>query len=144
MATFTSTACQTSSGGFFLNPPRYIENGVVARSASYTKTAAESAGDVYLMCPVPKGAQIVDVILQPTMGGGSVTMNCGDAGSATRYGSLSCAASIAVHAAAGVGYSYSVDDSIKLTVGTATSASAVGSFRLTVLYQFDNATDGNG
>lgn len=144
MATFTSTACQTSSAGFFLNPPRYIQNGVVARSASYAKTAAESAGDVYMMIPVPRGAQVIDVILQPTMGGGSVTMNVGDSGSATRYGSLSCAGSIAIHAAAGLGYSYSVDDVIKCTVGTATSASAVGSFRLTALYQFDNATDGNG
>lgn len=144
MATFTTSSAQTNAGGFFLNPPRYIENGLVARSASYTKTAAESAGDVYLMLPIPKGAQMVDLILQPTMGGGSVTMNVGDAGSATRYGSLSCAASIAVHAASGIGYSYSVDDTIKMTVGTATSASAVGSFRLTAIYQFDNAPDGNG
>lgn len=144
MATFTSTAAQTNSGGFFLNPPKYLEQGVVARSANYVKTAAESVGDVYLMVPIPRGAQMIDVILQPAMGGGAVTMNCGDSGSATRYGSLSCNGTLAVHALNGVGYSYSVDDVIKLAVGTATSASAVGSFRLTCLYQFDNATDGNG
>lgn len=145
MATLTSSACQTlGTTGFFLNPPKYLEEGVVARSAIYTFVAAQSAGDVIQMVPVPKGCQIVDVWTNWQLGGGALTVNVGDGGSTGRYNaSLSSNVANVQRSNNGLGYSYSVDDTIDIVVGTATSASAAGSVRLTVLYSMDASTDGN-
>lgn len=146
MATFTTSACQTSSSGFFLSPPKYIENGLIARSAAYTFTAAQSAGDVIQMIPVPKGAQVIDVRATPSnMGGVNFTFGIGDGGSTTRYAnSLSTSANgaVAMLSVPGVGYSYSVDDTVDIIMQTATSASAAGTIRLTVLYTMDAGTGG--
>lgn len=147
MATLTASSCQTSSGGFFLSPPRYVENGVVARSAAYTYAAAQSAGDVIQMVPIPKGALILDVITNDTSPGGvQYTYTVGDGNSTTRYNaaaSASGASGLVVHATRGVGYSYSTDDTIDIGISAITSASAGGTIRLTVFYSFDNAPDGN-
>ena len=146
MATLTSTACQTSSGGFFLNPPKYIDEGVIARTALYTFAAAQSAGDIIQMVPVPKGAHIHDVIANyGGLGGGALTTTVGDGNSATRYnGSVSTNLANVVRATAGLGYSYSAEDTIDMVVGTATSATAGVTVRLTVIYSMDQTLDGTG
>lgn len=142
MATLTSTACQTSASGFFLNPPKYIQNGVISRTAIYTKTAAESAGDVIQMVPVPKGASIVDVYAVFGLGGGATTLNIGDGNSTGRFAaSVSSNVAVVQRANVGLGYSYSAEDTIDIVIGTATSATAVGTYRLTVLYAMDQAGD---
>lgn len=146
MATITSSACQTlNGGGSFINPPKFIENGVIARTAQITFSAAQSAGDVLQMVPVPRGAHVHDVIVNyGGLGGASLTTTVGDGNSASRYnGSVSTNLANVVRATAGVGYSYSTDDTIDVVVGTATSASAGTTIRLTVLYSMDQATDGN-
>lgn len=147
MATFTSTACQTSASGFFLNPPKYIENGVIARSAIFTFGLAQSAGDVIQMVPVPKGAVVHDVIPVFLPGAtANVTYGVGDGGSAGRYlnsFSTSGNGAVARLLTAGLGYSYSAEDTIDITIQTAGSASAGGTVRLTVLYSMDQATDGS-
>lgn len=145
MATLTSTACQTNASGFFLNPPKYIENGVVAKSAVYTFTAAQSAGDIIQMVPVPKGAHIIDVQVQfpgQSAAGISATYAVGDGTTAGRF-LISTSAFTIVHAALGLGYSYSAEDTIDLSFSSVTSATAGGTVRLTVMYAFDMATDGN-
>jgi hypothetical protein len=144
MATFTSTACQTSSSGFFLNAPKFIENGVIARTALHTFSVAQSSGDIVQMVPVPKGAHIHDVIVNYSgLGGAAVTTTVGDGNSATRYnGSVSSNLANVVRATAGLGYSYSAEDTIDIVIGTATSASAATSIRLTVVYSMDQALDG--
>lgn len=147
MATFTASSAQTNASGFFLNPPRYIENGVVARSAAYTFTAAQSAGDVIQMVPIPRGAMVIDVVMSMSnMGGANFTYGVGDGNATTRYlNSMSTSANGQVTRPfiAGGGYSYSTDDTIDVIMQTAGSASAVGTIRLTVMYSFDNAGDGN-
>lgn len=146
MATLTSTACQASASGFFLNPPKFIENGVIARTALYTFAAAQSAGDIVQMVPVPKGAHIHDVIaVYAGLGGGALTTTVGDGNSATRYnGSVSTNLASVVRATAGLGYSYSAEDTIDVVVGTATSATAGVTMRLTVIYSMDQSQDGTG
>lgn len=144
MATLTSTACQTSASGFFLNPPRYIENGVVARSAQYTFGLAESAGDILQMIPIPKGAMVIDTQVQVNgHTGGNGTLQVGDGNSATRYSTNSYSVSAVGRMVQGLGYSYSAEDTIDVTFNAVTTGTAVGTIRLTVLYSFDNATDGN-
>lgn len=148
MATLTSTACQTSSGGFFLNPPKYIEQGMIVRGVTYTFAAAQSAGDVIQMMPIPKGAVVADVIANfAGLGGASLTVtSIGDGNSTGRYGFNSVSTNVAnvVRATKGVGYSYSAEDTIDIIIGTATSASAGTTVYLEVLYSMDQSTDGQG
>jgi len=142
MATFTASAAQTQNT-FFLNPPKYLEEGVIARTSQYTFTAAQSAGDVIQMLPVPKGASVVGLFTVWGLGGAAITANIGDTASSGRYyTSMSSNTALVQYANAGLGYSYSVDTVLTVTVGTATSASAAGTVRLTVLYQMDQCTDG--
>jgi len=147
MATLQSSACLTNNSGFFLNPPKYNEKNVVGRSVLYTFVAAQSAGDVIQMIPVPKGAVVLDLAVQWALGAGAAITqgSIGDGNSANRYyGSLSASAgNTIVHMTTGLGYSYSAEDTIDIVVGTATSASAAGTVRMTVLYAFDQAADGN-
>jgi len=145
MATFTSTACQTNVSGFFLSPPKFIENGCVVRSAVQAFTAAQSAGDVFQMVPVPRGCQINDIIVQTSgFTGGLVTVGVGDGGSTKRFGSASSSANNAVRPnLASIGYSYSVDDTIDILIDAVSTATATGTVRLTVFYSMDQSTDGN-
>lgn len=138
MATLTASAAQSTSQA------KYLDHGCVARSAIYTFTAAQSAGDVIQMVKVPKGAHVHEVIQVWSLGGAALTVTVGDGDSAARYnGSTSTNVATVVRATAGLGYSYSAEDTVDITVGTATSASAAGTVRLTVLYSMDQSTDGS-
>lgn len=145
MAVLTSTACQTSGSGFFLNPPKYIENGVIARSVIYTFAANQSAGDIVQMVPVPKGAHVTDVIAQikgKGAGADFVLNGVGDGNLQTRFVTTSASGSAVARLTNGLGYSYSVEDTIDVRIGTITSATAGGSLRLTVMYAMDQSTGG--
>lgn len=158
MATYTSTACQTFlTSGFFTSPPKYLEEGVVAKSVQFVYGTASgglsaSSGDVIQMCNVPKGCNILDVQLdvQGMATGSNVAFNVGDGNSTNRYiASASVAAAIAggaifrMNNAQGGGYSYSVDDTIDVVVGTIGSMSGQAILRLVVTYAMDQSTDGN-
>lgn len=145
MATYTSSACQTNAAGFFLNPPKYIEQGMIVRSALYTFTANQSAGDIVQMVPIPKGAQIADLSCQidgKAAGADFVLNGIGDGNSVTRYSATSASGSAVTRLTNGLGYSYSTEDTIDVRIGTVTSATAGGSLRLTVTYSMDQSTDG--
>lgn len=163
-ATYTSTACQTTAGGFFLNPPKYIENGVVARSAVMTLPWSASNTAVAQMVPVPKGCQIVDVILAWDTAGTTTqfTFNVGDGNATGRFiTSISATGSGVAHAGygiafsgsnvqsiystqGGIGYSYSAEDTVDVfaTAVASGSTTPAGTIRLTVLYSMDQSTDG--
>jgi hypothetical protein len=148
MATYTATAAQTNSSGFFLKSPKYNEKGVQAVTVAYNFTAAQSAGDVIFLAPIAKSAVLLDAYVTLTgFGGAAITLTgLGDSGSNNRYiGSLSTNGATAVlqRATQGVCYSYSAEDILRVTIGTATSASAVGTVRVTALFAFDQAADAN-
>lgn len=161
--TFTSTACQTfGTTGFFLNPPRYIEEGMVVRAATFNFGApyasiSATAGAIIQMVPIPKGAQVHDLVLQwDALGGGVYTVTVGDTGNASRYiGSTSVTSSAVTRMGmnlsgavltslqnGGMGYSYSADTTINITIGTATNATATGAVRVSVYYSMDNNQKG--
>jgi len=145
MATYTATACQTNASGFFLHPPKYNEKGVQCITAQFTFTAAQSAGDVFQMVPIAKGAVIHDVFVSTTgFTGGLATLGIGDGSSTKRFGSASISANVSVRPnQAAIGYSYSVDDTIDLLIDAVSTATATGTIRLSVFFSFDQAQDGN-
>jgi hypothetical protein len=146
VTTLTSTACQTfGTTGFFISPPKYLEEGYIVKSATYTFTAAQSVGDVIQMVNVAKGCQLIDLIIQPTMssGQGSFTFGVGDNVNTTRYGtSLSTSGNGVVRLNQGSGYSYSADNVIQITMQTVTSATTSATLRLTAMFSFDQNQKG--
>lgn len=144
MATFTATAAQTNSSGFFLSPPKYNEKGVQARTVQYIPTVAESAGDVWQVLVIPKGAVVLDGYVQVAgHTGGNGTFAVGDSGAAARFGSLSYSVSGVLRFTQGLGYSYSADTVIQISNASVTTGTATGTVRLCITYAFDQAADGN-
>lgn len=146
MATLTASAAQS------VVPAKYAVNGVISRVVSYSLGATAnpnlSTGDVIQMVRVPAGAVVLDVrVVVDQLSGGNYTITVGDGNSAGRYyGSLSTGSTSAVftqtNAAfvpSSIGYSYSAEDTIDITVGTATTATASGVVRLAISYTLDNA-----
>ena len=138
MATLTATAAQSTV------PAKFAINRDITRVVSYTCNPALSAGDVIQMMRVPAGAQILNLRFWTDLfGGGNATITgVGDGVSANRFmGSASTSNSLAAAlllTPQSIGYSYSVEDTIDITIGTVTSASAVGVLWLSVLYTNDN------
>lgn len=148
--TFTATSCQTNASGFFLNPPKYIENGQIVRTCviNLNSIASATASAVIQMVPVPRGASINEVKLTiDAAGSATYILNVGDGTTNNRFITVSTAsvgsATVRMNNPAGDGYSYSADDTIDITMGGAGTTSAQGVVRLTVWYSMDQATDGN-
>lgn len=149
MATLTAVGAQSTVSA------KYRINGPVTLIADYSLGATGnpnlSTGDVIQMMKVPRGANMLSVVLiVDQLSGGNYTFNIGDGLLATRYfTSLSSGSTSAMfignNAAAnmsGIGYSYSADDTVNITVGTATTATASGVLRLIVSYTMDNWDSG--
>lgn len=139
MATLTASAAQSTV------PAKYQINGEVARFVTYTVSANLSAGDVIQMLKVPSGACVISLDLwTDQFGTSNATIGgVGDGNSAARYiGSTSTSSSLAAIVSinpSAIGYSYSAEDTIDVTIGTVTSASNVGVIALRVRYTMDNA-----
>jgi len=116
---------------------------MVVRSATFTWTAAQSAGDVVQMIPIPKGAQIAAVACQldGKAAGADIAVGVGDGNTTTRF-IATLSGSAVTQMVNGLGYSYSVEDTIDVRVSSVASATAGGTIRLTVSYSMDQATDG--
>lgn len=157
-ATYTASAAQTVNG-FFINPPKYIENGMVLRSCSIPIPFSASNTCTIQMMPIPKGAQVYDLMFAWDTAGTTTqfTASIGDNGSVGRYltsGSFTASGVLRLGGAAGsaisgpyanFGYSYSADSVLQLTVTAVASGSTTpaGNLRLSVLYTMDQSTDGN-
>lgn len=145
MATLTASAAQSTV------PAKYHEIATIHRVVDYSIGATAnpnlSTGDVIQMVKVPKGCIITDLKLAvDALTGGNYTFTIGDSGNAARYfGSLSSGSTSALYImtnaaanASSMGYSYSIEDAISITVGTATTATAAGVLRLFVSYTNEN------
>ena len=120
--------------------PRAIHAGVNSIISVYSATADASAGDVIQMVKVPKGAKVHSVSISGHAGAESQGLSVGDGNSATRYqGTTSAsAASVISHNTAGLGYEYTADDTIDVTVDDLTSASIMGAITMVVQYSMDD------
>ena len=132
MATTTASAAQSTA-------PAYNNvNGTITRIVTYTIVASASAGDVIQMVKVPMGAIVSSVRFAMNGHSGVLTVNVGDGNDVSAYAASVVLSGSAVALASipsrGIGRSYSAEDTIDITFSTVTSASAVGSVRLTVFY----------
>lgn len=161
MTTLTSTACQTfGTTGFFLAPPKYVEDTYIVRAVTYTGLSiTASVTAVLQMVPIPKGVQVHDCILYwKGLAGTSITVSVGDplnnnrfiqsasctaASGVARLGQLSNLANAGI-GAGGFGYSYSAETTINiyLTANGSGSSVAAANFRLAVMYSADNNQKG--
>lgn len=161
--TFTSTACQTfQNTGFFINPPKFIEEGMIVRAVSFPLSPiSATASAIIQMVPVPRGCQIHDVVLSWDMagGGGGYTIAVGDGNGDQRYinggtsmtgsgvlrlGMALSAGSLIINQGGvlAMGYSYSVDDTIDIKIITQGAYGASATVRLQILYSMDNNQKG--
>jgi hypothetical protein len=113
---------------------------VISRSVKHTLTKNMGSLDILQLIPIPKGAQIIDLIFVASCTS-ECTMDVGDAASTARF--LKSITSVKAHqlhrpnadaGMAGFMFQYTEDDTIDLKILTSSmdSASAVG---LTVLYK---------
>lgn len=131
MATITATAAQSNV------PAKALVTGVNAVEGVYTISTALSNGDVIQMVRVPSGAKIVDVMLVVDHQNSASVFNVGDGGDVDRYiASRSTSGVAQINTLIGLGYSFSAEDTIDIQA-VVTTATAVGSLRLRVLYQLD-------
>lgn len=100
------------------------DTGYNTEVATWTKTVTANNGDVVEGLKVRKGWVIYDVTVK-FAGTASATVTVGDAGDADRFVSSTSTAAdgmVRLNNAAGVGYEYTADDTIDLTIGGANVA----------------------
>ncbi len=137
MATFTATAARTGASAYGHG---LASNGKTVYS-EYTLTAALALNDVIQMQRVPKGAKIMDVTLHADDidGGTTSVLAVGDGGDIDRFitGSTIGQAggtTTAIVRSTGVGYEYTVEDTIDVTCTTAPTSGTTGTLKLIVRY----------
>ena len=131
----TKTATKVSAGV----QPKGLSVGLVAVTSVWSLTSSNSAGDVIQMVKVPKGATPVYVSLTGA-GTGVGSVNVGDGVSAARYISnyLNSAASVmSVINTNYTPYTYSVDDTIDITVSAVSVGTVAGAFVMTAIFAMD-------
>lgn len=122
--------------------PKGLHVGLVAVTCTYSLGASLSAGDVIQMIKVPAGATVVDLKLSSTGLTSTGSANVGDGISAARYVSaylFSAGATIARVNTAYVPYTYSLDDTIDITVSAVSVSALAGAFNLTAVFSMDIA-----
>lgn len=134
MASYSSSAMSTVAPGRVY--------GSNFRYAAYSGTFSASVSDDISMMRLPRNAVIENIIVGGTVAATAATLQIGDdAGSKTRYGtvSLSNAATTTWNINAGINYHYSLSDDDKevtllLTASANTSASGSCSIHMGVWY----------
>jgi hypothetical protein len=131
----TKTATKVAAGV----QPKGLSVGLVAVTSVWSLTSSNSAGDVIQMVKVPKGATPIYVSLSGA-GTGVGSVNVGDGVSAARYISnyLNSAASVmSVINTNYTPYTYSVDDTIDITVSAVSVGTVAGAFVMTAVFAMD-------
>lgn len=144
MAAYSTAAAATNI------VPKAVHVGTNWVCGTYSSTTALSAGDVISMCKIPRGGRLIGLIIQGAVVGTSGGFGIGDAGSATRHGTISLTATSTTlyPATFKPGFTYlSAGDSanewlILATVGEVTSNSGGGSFNVFAGYVMDGLSPG--
>ncbi len=117
--------------------PRKVHAGMNHAFGKYVATAALSAGDVVQMVSVPNGATIHEIKISKAAWR-NYTATVGDGAVTDRYqAAISCSATLVVtrgDALTGVGYTYSVGDTIDVVTTAVTSATNSATLIMEVTY----------
>lgn len=117
---------------------------ITAVKATYTVVSNLTAADTLTMVKVPAGASILSVVAAASASiGATATASIGDAGSATRFVAAAqfgqgAAQSIYIPAATGVGYKYTSDTDIIITIATLATPATGAVITLTVVYSMQD------
>lgn len=135
MATRTSTKVTAGT------QPKGLRVGLVAVTAEYSVAAGTSlsAGDVIQMVKVPAGATPIYVAL--SNGSGDALITVGDTAVTNRYitsvTQSSAQPQIRTINSNFVPYTYSVDGTIDITIGTVSVGTITGGFRLQAIFSMN-------
>lgn len=133
----TKTSAKVTAGTM----AKGLRVGLVAVTAEYSVTAGNSlsAGDVIQMVKVPAGATPIYVAI--SNGSGDALITVGDTASAARYISSvtqsSAQPQIRTINTASAPYTYSIDSTIDITIGTVSVGTITGGFALTAIFSMD-------
>lgn len=134
----TLVAGKTSAGV----QPKGLRVGLIAVTSVYSIAASLSTGDVIQMIKVPANATPVFMVVS-SAGSGAGSVNVGDGVDTDRYiqnaGISASGVPVFLNNAAFVPYTYSVDDTIDVTVSASVSFSpgASGSITLMAIFSMD-------
>lgn len=135
MATLTTT--RTTSG---TTSARFVHEGVYSDFVSYSFTANPSAGDVVQLFRVPRGARVLD--LQVVCNRAS-EYGVGDGNDDNRFIATAAVAAATVAGGvminAGLNYEYTADDTIDLTIASA-SATTDYTFKAQITLSVDGSS----
>lgn len=139
MATLTATAAASAV------EPRNIHAGLQSVSVEYNSgsTAISDSATTVLMCKVPNGATIVDVIEYHTTGAATCPVDVGVQGALAAFNSAGTQGT-ANHASTGIPYKVSLSDDATnqfvYVTATPTAGTTTASFKcnLTVMYCMDD------
>lgn len=132
MATYTHARAAAGA------QPRAVHAGVNSATAEYSFSNTMSSGDIINFFKIPAGAVVIDVITRATITAGmAVQFGVGDTSVTERY-NASISATGVNRATAGVPFSYSAADTIRVYVTGTGSLCTGGTIRVTVLYKMDD------
>lgn len=115
-----------------------VHAGVNSETAEYSFSNTMSSGDIINMFNIPAGAVVVDVVTRYTQVSGMVgQLGVGDTSVTERY-QASISASGVSRATAGIPFSYSANDTIRVYVTGTGSLCTGGTIRVTVFYKMDD------
>jgi hypothetical protein len=138
-STFTATTARSTASAY----GHGLASNAKAVIGTYEITAALVINDVFQMVKVPTGAVILDVTLWTDdleSSGTASVLAVGDGGAAARFITTSAVGQAggrqAMNVINGVGYAYTVEDTIDVSVTTApTTGATSGTITLVVIYQ---------
>jgi len=132
MATYTHPRAATGAS------VKAVHAGVNSETVEYSFSNTMSGGDIVNMFKIPAGAVVVDVITRYTQVSGMVgQFGVGDTSVTERY-QASISATGVSRATAGIPFSYSADDTIRVYITGVGSLCTGGTIRVTVLYKMDD------
>lgn len=115
-----------------------VHAGVNSETAEYSFSNTMSGGDIINMFKMPPGAVVVDVTTRYTAVSGMVAQfGVGDQSVTERY-QASISATGVTRASAGVPFSYSASDTIRVYITGVGSLCTGGTIRVTVFYKMDD------
>lgn len=133
MATYTSDEAQSGI------QPKGLRVGLVAVTGFYSIVGSIAAGTTIQMVKVPANATPILIQVANTNTGDS-TIAVGDGNSTARYkadGTLSSGQGVVICTIPAAPYTYSVDDTIDITISGASATTLGGAVYLTAIFSMD-------